>query len=141
PAPRAPARHRPERQGRSGGRGAPRIRGDRLVTMELRRSTPPPVGQGRRPRVLIIIQNLAVPFDRRVWLECQALRDAGYDVHVVCPKGPGDPTHEVVSGVTLHKYRPSPVVRGPLGYVVEYSWSLALTAWLTARAFRRRRFD
>jgi glycosyltransferase involved in cell wall biosynthesis len=94
-----------------------------------------------RPRVLIIVQNLPVPFDRRVWLECQALRDAGYDVHVVCPKGPGDPTHEVLSGVTLHKYRPSPVVEGPIGYVVEYVWSLALTAWLTARAFRRQRFD
>ena len=35
-----------------------------------------------RPRALIIVQNLPVPFDRRVWLECQALRDAGYDVTV-----------------------------------------------------------
>ncbi len=93
------------------------------------------------PRVLIIVQNLHVPFDRRVWLECQALRDAGYVVHVVCPKGPGDPGYEVLDGVTLHKYRPSPVVHGPLAYVVEYSWSLALTAWLTARAFRSGRFD
>ena len=41
--------------------------------------------------VLIIVQNLPVPFDRRVWLECQALRGAGYDVTVVCPQGEGDP--------------------------------------------------
>ena len=41
--------------------------------------------------VLIIVQNLPVPFDRRVWLECQALRDAGYEVTVVCPKGDGRP--------------------------------------------------
>jgi hypothetical protein len=40
---------------------------------------------GGRPRVLIIVQNLPVPFDRRVWLECQALTAAGYDVTVVCP--------------------------------------------------------
>ena len=34
------------------------------------------------PRVLIIVQNLPVPFDRRVWLECRTLRDAGYDVRL-----------------------------------------------------------
>jgi hypothetical protein len=42
---------------------------------------------GVKPRVLIIVQNLPVPFDRRVWLECQALVSAGYRVAVVCPKG------------------------------------------------------
>jgi glycosyltransferase involved in cell wall biosynthesis len=94
-----------------------------------------------RLRVLIIVQNLPVPFDRRVWLECQALTEAGYEVHVVCPKGPGDPTHENVDGVMLHKYRPSPAGSGLFGYVVEYSYSFVMTLWLTARAFRRRRFD
>ena len=49
-----------------------------------------------RPRILIIVQNLPVPFDRRVWLECRALTAAGYDVTVVCPKGKGDPEHEVL---------------------------------------------
>ena len=78
-----------------------------------------------RPRVLVIVQNLPVPFDRRVWLECQALRDAGYDVHVVCPKAPGDPRHTVLDGVTLHKYRPAPAGTGATGYAVEYAWSLS----------------
>ncbi len=98
-------------------------------------------GQEVRPRVLIVVQNLPVPFDRRVWLECQALTEAGYEVHVVCPKGPGDPTHETVDGVMLHKYRPSPAGSGMFGYLVEYSYSFVMTLWLTARAFRRRRFD
>ncbi len=44
---------------------------------------------GNRGRVLIIVQNLPVPFDRRVWLECQTLTAAGYKVAVVCPKGRG----------------------------------------------------
>ena len=57
-------------------------------------------------RVLIIVQNLPVPFDRRVWLECQALVSAGYRVAVVCPKGKGDPSYEVVDTVRLYKYRP-----------------------------------
>ncbi|HEX7161951.1 MAG TPA: hypothetical protein VF223_12030 [Trebonia sp.] len=51
-------------------------------------------------RVLIIVQNLPVPFDQRVWLECQALVAARYRVAVVCPegrgKGKGDPSHAVV---------------------------------------------
>ena len=51
-----------------------------------------------KSRVLIIVQNLPVPFDRRVWLECQALIAAGYQVAVVCPKGKGDPAYEVVDG-------------------------------------------
>ena len=46
---------------------------------------------GVKRRILIIVQNLPVPFDRRVWLECQALTAAGYQVAVVCPKGKGDP--------------------------------------------------
>ena len=48
-----------------------------------------------KPRILIIVQNLPVPFDRRVWLECRALTAAGYDISVVCPKGKGDPAYEV----------------------------------------------
>jgi hypothetical protein len=39
-------------------------------------------------RILIIVQNLPVPFDRRVWLECGALTSAGYQVSVVCPIRP-----------------------------------------------------
>ena len=49
-----------------------------------------PAGQGRR--VLIVVENLPVPFDRRVWLECQALRARGYEVSVICPQGPGGAT-------------------------------------------------
>ena len=42
-------------------------------------------------RILIIVQNLPVPFDRRVWLECQALISVGHQVAVVCSKGKGAP--------------------------------------------------
>ena len=61
-------------------------------------------GRSRR-RVLIIVQNLPVPFDRRVWLEACALRDAGFQVSVVCPKGPGDPSFEELEGIRICKYR------------------------------------
>jgi len=93
-----------------------------------------------RPRVLVIVQNLPVPFDRRVWLECQALTRAGYDVTVVCPKGPGDPGEHVVEGVRLLKYRPYSPGGGAAGFVTEYLWSFLATARLTARARRAGRF-
>lgn len=93
------------------------------------------------PRVLIIIQNLHVPFDRRVWLECQSLRRAGYDVTVVCPAGPASKPHEVIDGVEVLTYRSRPSTGGARGYVVEYAHSFLATARLVAKARRRGRID
>ena len=99
------------------------------------------VAHRRAPRVLVIVQNLPVPFDRRVWLECRSLTAAGYEVAVVCPRGPGDPPLEVVDGVTLYKYRPPRTGTGKGAFVLEYLQSFGATAWLTARAWRDRHFD
>jgi len=80
-----------------------------------------------------------VPFDRRVWLECRALRDNGYDVAVVCPEGPGDPKFEIVDGVALYKYRPIAGGNGVAGFLAEYAYSFAITSWLVFRAARAHR--
>jgi len=92
-------------------------------------------------RVLIIVQNLPVPFDRRVWLECQALTGAGYHVSVICPKGNGDPKFEVVKGVRLYKYRPYAPGGSKLGFINEYLYSFTATLWLTLKARRSGRFE
>jgi glycosyltransferase involved in cell wall biosynthesis len=91
-------------------------------------------------RVLIIVQNLPVPFDRRVWLECQALISGGYQVAVVCPKGDGDPSYEVVDKVQLYKYRPYAPGGSKIGFITEYAYSFLATAWLTLKARRSGRF-
>ena len=91
-------------------------------------------------RVLIIVQNLPVPFDRRVWLECQALIADGYEVAVVCPKGNGDPAYQLVDSVELHKYRPYAPGGSKLSFIMEYGYSFAATAWLVLRARRSGRF-
>ena len=91
-------------------------------------------------RVLIIVQNLPVPFDRRVWLECQALVANGYQVVVVCPKGKGDPAYQVIDTVELYKYRPYAPGGSKLGFVTEYAYSFLETAWHTLKARRSGRF-
>jgi glycosyltransferase involved in cell wall biosynthesis len=91
-------------------------------------------------RVLIIVQNLPVPFDRRVWLECRTLTQAGYQVSVVCPKGPGDPSYQVIDGVQIYKYRPYSPGGGAATYVAEYAYSFAATLLLSLKAARGGRF-
>jgi glycosyltransferase involved in cell wall biosynthesis len=97
-------------------------------------------GLRRSNRILIIVQNLPVPFDRRVWLECQSLRAAGYRVAVVCPKGPGDPGYAVVDGIELYKYEPYAPGGGFVSFVWEYLYSFFATLALTTRASFRGRF-
>ena len=91
-------------------------------------------------RVLIIVQNLPVPFDRRVWLECQALISAGYRVAVVCPKGRGDPAYEVIDSVELYKYRPYAPGGSKFSFVAEYAYSFLATARAALKARRSGRF-
>ena len=95
----------------------------------------------RPTRVLIIVQNLPVPLDRRVWLECQALTAAGYQVSVICPKGPGDPARQLIDGIAIFKYRPAPEAQGLAGFVVEFVYSWLRTAALSLVVHRERGFD
>ena len=92
-------------------------------------------------RVLIIVQNLPVPSDRRVWLECQALVAAGYQVSVVCPKAPKDPSDQVLGGVRLRKYAPPPRTEGVLSFAYEFAICWLRTARLVLRAARQDGFD
>jgi glycosyltransferase involved in cell wall biosynthesis len=94
----------------------------------------------RAARILIIVQNLPVPFDRRVWLECQALTMAGYRVAVVCPKGKGDPAYQVIDGVELYKYRPYAPGGSKVSFIAEYAYSFLATTWAALKARRSGRF-
>jgi glycosyltransferase involved in cell wall biosynthesis len=96
-------------------------------------------GNGSR-RILIIVQNLPVPFDRRVWLECRTLTRAGYQVAVVCPKGPGDPSYQVIDGVEIYKYRPYSPGGGAVTFFAEYAYSFLATLRLSLKAARGGRF-
>lgn len=88
---------------------------------------------GRR-RVLIIVQNLPVPFDRRVWLEATTLTRAGWQVSVICPKAKGfTASHEVIEGVDIHRYALPFDAQGALGFVAEFVWCFLRTAMKMVR--------
>jgi glycosyltransferase involved in cell wall biosynthesis len=95
----------------------------------------------RRPRhVLIVVQNLPVPLDRRVWLECLALRDKGYAVSVICPRGPEDLTRETLEGVAIFRYAPAPEARSLVSYAFEFAYSWMRTFLLSFVVWRRAPF-
>lgn len=93
------------------------------------------------PRVLVIVQNLPVPLDRRVWLECQALTAAGYQVSVISIRGREDSAYDCIDGVHIYRYKPAPPARGALGYAWEFAYSWVMTALLSLRVARRHGFD
>jgi glycosyltransferase involved in cell wall biosynthesis len=99
--------------------------------------SPPTGGDGDRRgrRALILVENLSVPFDRRVWQECTTLRDAGWTVDVICPRGTKRDTEAEIEidGVRIHRYPLRAATGGPAGYLREYGAAL----WHTARLARR----
>ncbi|MEA2779461.1 MAG: hypothetical protein QOK29_1005 [Rhodospirillaceae bacterium] len=94
-------------------------------------------------RVLIVVQNLPVPFDRRVWLEATTLTRAGYRVSVICPKAKGFNTgYEELEDVAIYRYALPVDASSKLGFVVEFVWCFVLTTLLSLRvAWFGRGFD
>jgi len=91
-------------------------------------------------RVLVLVENLSVPFDRRVWQESRALAVAGYEVCVVCPRGERQDTeaYAEIEGVRIHRFPLRAATGGPLGYAREYGAALVR---MTALGLRLGRFD
>lgn len=99
-----------------------------------------PVLAGRR--ILIIVENLPVPFDRRVWLEARTLRAAGAEVTVICPTGKGhDALEEVIEGIRVYRHRLPLDARGASGYLLEYGAALWHESRLAWKVFFRHGFD
>jgi glycosyltransferase involved in cell wall biosynthesis len=99
-----------------------------------------PASAGKR--VLIIVQNLPVPFDRRVWQEATALKANGYQVAVICPATRGyTARYECLQGIHIYRH-PLPLeAKGLWGYVLEYTSSLFWELVLSLKVLRRHGFD
>jgi len=88
----------------------------------------------------MLVENLPVPFDRRVWAEATTLTAAGYQVSVICPQGDYLQRFEVRDGVRIYRY-PLPSLAGLAGHVIEYTWAVPVTFLLTVVVLLRDGFD
>jgi len=93
-------------------------------------------------RVLIIVENLPVPIDRRVWLEATTLRKNGYHVSVICPTGKGyDAAYEELEGVHIYRHPLPPEISSASGHIREYLAALTWEFRLACRVWREQGFD
>ena len=93
--------------------------------------------------ILIIVQNLPVPMDRRVWMEATSLRRHGFGVAVICPKREQfNASYERLEDVDIYRY---PLIyeanKGVAGYFVEFVYCWLASLWLALKAYGHRPFQ
>ena len=94
------------------------------------------------PKILILVENLPSPFDRRVWQQATTLREHGWDVSIICPTGKGyERKHEVIEDIHIYRFALHGEGDGALGYLAEYSLALWQTFRLAFKVRRERGFD
>lgn len=99
-------------------------------------------GETKKRRVLILVENLPSPFDRRVWQEATTLHANGYEVSIICPTGKGcESRFEEIGGIAIHRYKLPLEATGAKGYVIEYAAALFHTFRLSYKVWRSRGFD
>src|SRR5260221_2268722 len=100
-------------------------------------------GSLRAGRVLMLIENTPAPADRRVWPEAKALRDAGYQVSIICPKGYGqyEESYVCIDGIAIYRYRLPAVRNKYLAYIAEYGIALLMAFLLSFKVLFQRGFD
>jgi len=89
-------------------------------------------------KVLIIVENMSVPFDPRVWKEASSLQKNGFEVTVLCPRTKGqEQGHEVIDGIHIYRHRLPQEGHGLFGYLLEYScalfWEFLYSWWIYLR--------
>jgi len=91
--------------------------------------------------ILIIVENLPVPFDRRVWQEANTLKENGADVSIICPKMKNyTASYEEINGIKIYRHALPLEARGALGYLLEYGIALFWEFFLSWKIFLRKRF-
>lgn len=92
--------------------------------------------------ILIIVENLPVPFDRRVWQEANTLKEHGAEVSVICPQMKGyTKKYEVLNGIHIYRHPMPPEARGVKGYMREYGVALFWEFWLSMKIYLKKPFQ
>ncbi len=93
-------------------------------------------------KILIIVENLPVPFDTRVWQEANALTEAGYKVSIICPKGKGyNKSFERINNISVYRHPMPNEGSGVVSYVIEYSCALFWELVLSTKILFKEGFD
>jgi glycosyltransferase involved in cell wall biosynthesis len=91
--------------------------------------------------ILIIVENLPVPFDRRVWQEANTLMENGAKVSIICPKMKGyTKSYEIINGIEIYRHSLPLEAKGASGYLLEYSIALFWEFFLSLKIFFKKRF-
>jgi len=92
--------------------------------------------------VLMLVENLSVPFDVRVWQEARALSEAGLTITVICPRGTDrdSEAYEERDGIRIHRYEPVAPGTGTIDYLREYVAAFTRIFRLTRRLGRAQTF-
>jgi glycosyltransferase involved in cell wall biosynthesis len=98
---------------------------------------------GRRGHILILVENLPVPFDRRVWMESLALTEAGYKVSVIspCPPAESETPHRVQEGIHMYRYPMPKETRSKLAFFQEFWYCYWQTRRLVKQVWNEDPFD
>jgi glycosyltransferase involved in cell wall biosynthesis len=93
-------------------------------------------------KILIIVENIPVPFDTRVWKEATSLQTNGYAVTVLCPRAKGcSAPYEFLEGVHIYRHPTAKEGNSPFGYLFEYGYALFWEFFYTLWIFLRRGFQ
>jgi glycosyltransferase involved in cell wall biosynthesis len=95
------------------------------------------------PGVLMLVENLSVPADPRVWREAQTLSQHGFQVSIICPMGETQDreAYACIDGIHIYRYRPVTTGSSSTGYMKEYAVALVKTFCLSLKVWRRHGFD
>ncbi len=94
-------------------------------------------------RILMLVENLPVPPDRRVWPEAITLRDYGFQVSIISPKGTSENQESYIclEGIHIYRYQMPTLGNKYIAYVVEYGIAMLMTFWLSLKVLIHDGFD
>jgi len=98
---------------------------------------------GKTAKILMLVENCPGPRDNRVWAEAIALRDYGFQVSIIGPKGTKGHRESYIclEGIHVYQYRVPTSANKYITYIAEYSVAMLMTFWLSFKVLFRHGFD
>jgi glycosyltransferase involved in cell wall biosynthesis len=98
---------------------------------------------GKPCKVLLLIEDKPVPADTRVWTEAATLRDQGFEVSVISPKGfpRYRESYVCLEGIHIYRYSLPSTAGKSTAYLLEYSIAMLMTFLLSLKVWVCHGFD